>query len=439
MSNKTLLHDVFNQLLEEIRPQTLISDACKLEGNILSVFEKKYDLDAYKNIYLLGSGKAVLPMAKELGKRLKPYLKKTLIIGPYASEERLENGRYLQSTHPLPSQKSVDAAKALQFTLQELDKDDLFIYVLSGGNSALVELPEENITLSEFQEATRLMLHSGMPIEKINSVRKHLSQVKGGKLAKMTKAQGIVLVLSDVIGDDLYAIGSAPFYCDQSSFEDAVSVLEAYEILEKMPKGIQTFLQEGVAGLHAETPKEPCVHIDHHIIGSNGLVLKKTQQLLQNRAIQAHIVEKPLEGNIVHLAQELVRFSAGHQQRTSAYIFGGEPTVEVKGKGKGGRNQHLCLSVLTHCDGSCDMTFLSGATDGVDGNSTAAGAIVDIHSLAYAKSHHIDPEHYLESFDSNSFFTQTGELLITGPTHNNLLDIVILLIESNPKQRETNG
>lgn len=439
MSNKTLLHGVFNQLLEEITPQTLISDACKLEGNILSIFEKKYDLNAYKNIYLLGSGKAVLPMAKEVKKCLKPYVKKTLIVGPYASEETLENGRYLQSTHPLPSQKSIEAAKALQLTLQELEHDDLFIYVLSGGNSALVELPEENIALSEFEEATRLMLHSGMPIEKMNSVRKHISQVKGGKLAKKTKAQGIVLVLSDVIGDDLYAIGSAPFYCDPSSFEDVVKVLDAYDILEKMPQGIQTFLQEGVSGLHAETPKEPCEHIDHHIIGSNALVLKKAQQLLQDRGIHTYIVEKPLEGNIAQLAQELVKFSAGHQQQTSGYIFGGEPTVEVKGKGKGGRNQHLCLSVLTHCDGSCDMTFLSGATDGVDGNSTAAGAIVDIHSLAYAKAHHIDPEHYLESFDSNSFFTQTGELLITGPTHNNLLDIVIILIEPNPKQRERHG
>jgi len=438
MSNKTLLNRVFDQLLEEITPQKLIAGSCQLSGKKLTVLDKTYDLDNYKNIYLLGSGKAVIPMAKEVENLLKPFLKKTLLIGPYSSEETFHNATYIQSTHPLPSQKSVHAAMELQEMLQTFDKDDLFIYVLSGGNSALVELPEDKISLNEFQEVTKLMLHSGMPIEKMNSVRKHLSQVKGGKLAQQTKAQGIVLVLSDVIGDDLYAIGSAPFYCDQTSFTDAEDALKSYALLDKIPESIQNFFKEGKAGIYVETPKIPYEHIDHHILGSNSVVLKKAQQLLQKEGIDTIIIDEPLTGNTVELAKELVKFSVSHHM-TRAYIFGGEATVVVKGGGKGGRNQHLCLSVLTLLDGSRDITFLSGATDGIDGNSNAAGALIDTHSLVYAKVHHIDPQHYLDSFDSNSFFAQTGELLITGPTHNNLLDIVIMLIEANPTQRETDG
>ena len=439
MSNKTLLNGVFDQLLEEITPEKLVAESCKLDENKLTVLDKTYDLDEYENIYLLGSGKAVIPMAEEVERLLKPFIKKTLIIGPYDTDKTFDSGTYMQSTHPLPSLKSIDSARALQEMLQQLTEDDLFIYVLSGGNSALVELPEEGISLNEFQEVTRLMLHSGMPIEKMNSVRKHLSQVKGGKLAQQTKAKGVVLVLSDVIGDDLYAIGSGPFYCDQTSFSDAEDALNTYGVYDKMPESIQTFFKEGRLGIHAETPKKPYEHIEHHIVGSNSIVLEKAQQLLQKEGIATSIIDEPLQGDTSQITKHLLKFTHSHQERTHAYIFGGEATVVVKGEGKGGRNQHLCLNILTQCYLSCDITFLSAATDGVDGNSNAAGALIDTHSLVDAKARHIDPQHYLDSFDSNSFFEQTGELLITGPTHNNLLDIMIMLIEPNPTQRETNG
>lgn len=439
MSYKTVLDGMFHQLLEEITPEKLIAESCRMDGNKFTVLDKSYDLDKYKNIYLLGSGKAVIPMAQEVEKYLKPFLKKSLIIGPYDGDNIFDNCTYMQSTHPLPSLKSVDAAKALQEVLEQLDEDDLFVYLLSGGNSALVELPEENITLNEFQEVTRLMLHSGMPIEKMNSVRKHLSQVKGGKLAQQTKAKGIVLVLSDVIGDDLYAIGSAPFYCDETSFRDAEEALRTYKVFEKMPESIQSFFEEGHSGMHCETPKTPSEHMDHHIVGSNRIVLEKAQQLLQKEGLSASIVNEPLQGDTNQVTKKLLEFFKSHQEKTHAYIFGGEVTVVVKGDGKGGRNQHLCLNILTHCDLSCDITFMSAATDGVDGNSNAAGALIDTHSLVDAKARHIDPKHYLDSFDSNSFFEQSGELLITGPTHNNLLDIMVMLIESNPTQRNTHG
>lgn len=439
MSNKTLLRKTFDAVLQEVRPQNLLKQACRLKDNILSVSGQNYDLRKYKNIYLLGSGKAVVPMTIEMQKLLKERVSNALIIGAYSSDVKLDNGIYFKSSHPVPTHKSLQAGRALQDTLTSFTEDDLFIYLLSGGNSALVELPEEPISLAEFQEATSLMLKGAMPIEKINSVRKHISQVKGGKLAGKTKAQGIVLVLSDVIGDDLHAIGSAPLYCDTTTFDDAKAALEEYGLFEKMPQSIRNVLEEGEKGLRDETPKVPYKHIDHYVLGSNRLVLQKAQKLLLASGVDSTVIEKPIEGNTEELAEELLRFAASHQENRHCYIFGGESTVLVQGGGKGGRNQHLCLSILKQLEGKTDITFLSAATDGVDGNSDAAGAVIDTHSPVDARSHNINVQHYLETFDSNSFFAQTGELLVPGPTHNNLLDIVMMLIEPKPTEGDTNG
>lgn len=439
MSNKTLLRSVFDQLITEISPQRLIEEQCGLKGDILRVADTSYDLSRYNNIYLLGSGKAVLPMTQAIQRLLKERIFYTLIVGAYPLNEEIEKTEYIRSTHPLPSSKSLSAAAALKEALLSFDGDDLFIYLLSGGNSALVELPEEEISLEEFQEATSLMLHGGMPIDAINCVRKHLSAVKGGKLAALTKAEGVVLVLSDVIGDDLYTIGSAPLYYDTTSYKDAIEQLEAHSLFEKMPSSVQRFLIEGEEGLHDETPKEEHKHIHHHILGSNRIVLQKAQMLLQGCGVEASIIEKPIQGDVSDIAQEMLALAYTPLQKRHCYILGGEATVVVKGKGSGGRNQHLCLSLLQLLKGDIDITFLSAATDGIDGNSKAAGALIDLHSCANAQLKHLNIEHYLESFDSNSFFTRSDELLVPGPTHNNLLDIVMMLIEPRAEQGEGNG
>jgi len=439
MSNKTLLRNTFDELLKEITPQSLIAQQVRLKGDTLRISNTDYDLSRYKKIYLLGSGKAVIPMAKEVHGLLSSYITQTLIIGAYDCNEKFDDCLYFKSTHPLPSSKSVQAAKSLQTIMSQCDEDDLFIYLLSGGSSAMIELPEETISLKEFQETTALMLRGGMPIEKMNSVRKHISQVKGGKLANHTKAEGIVLVLSDVIGDDLHVIGSAPLYYDTSSFEDSVSALKEYGLFKKIPSSVRNFLKEGEQGLHEETPKAAHQHIHHYILGSNSLVLEKAHEILRKKGVEASVIEKPYNGDVNELAEEFIQFAKRHQGREHCYVFGGESTVLVDGEGKGGRNQHLCLSILGHLDGKIDLTFLSAATDGVDGNSDAAGALIDLHSPANAISHNLEVEYYLDTFDSNSFFDQTGELLIPGPTHNNLLDIVMMLIKPKPTLGDIDG
>lgn len=429
MSKKNTLHTVFNALIDELKPQNLIAEQCRFADGILTVQETDIDLAPFRHIHLLGSGKAVIPMAEVLRSILGERVESTLLVGAYQNAAVAESVRYIQSSHPLPSTKSVEAATALREQMLSLQEDDFFIYLLSGGNSALVELPESPITLEEFQATTALMLQGGMPIEAMNCVRKHLSQVKGGKLAQGCKANGIVLVLSDVIGDDLHAIGSAPLYFDTTTFEDAVVLLKEYSLFEIVPQSVQHYLSEGSAGRHLETPKAASEKIRHFVLGSNTHVLNKAKMLLENNNVPATIVAEPIKGDTQVLAEELVDFAENYRGERHCFIFGGEATVNVRGEGRGGRNQHLALSVLQRLEGHNDITFLSAATDGIDGNSDAAGALIDMHSRVYALSHEIDPSFYLETFDSNAFFSKTGELLITGPTHNNLLDIVMILIE----------
>jgi len=431
MSNKILLRNVFTNLLKEISPEKLIERSCVYESGSeeLKIFESSYNLSNYKNVHILGSGKAVIPMACAMQTLLKERITSSLLVGAYALEAPLPKTTYLQSTHPIPSEISLEAAHALQDKLQSLHQDDFFIYLLSGGTSALVELPVNEISLKDFQETTLQMLHGGMPIEAINAVRKHISQVKGGKLALQTSAQGVVLVLSDVIGDDLHAIGSAPFYYDTTSFLDAISSLKHYKVFEKIPKDICDYLEAGVRNEVEETPKSTSSHIEHFIIGSNALVLQKSQKLLSQSNCKSSIISTPIEGDVAKVADQLYNFALEHQEQRHCYIFGGEATVIVNGAGKGGRNQHLCLHLLTKLIGKCDLTVLCAATDGVDGNSTAAGAIIDWHSRIDALSHNIDPAHYLQEYNSNTFFTKTDALLEPGATDNNLLDIIIMLIE----------
>ncbi len=439
MSNKILLRTTFTTLLEDINPKNLLREQCSYSDDKLSLQSETYDLQRYKSIHLLGSGKAVIPMAQAMQALLGDKIAESILVGAYENHEELVNTRYIKSTHPLPSQQSLEAATALQTALQGLGEDDFFIYLLSGGNSALVELPEDPITLQEFQTTTDLMLKGGMPIEAINCVRKHLSKVKGGKLALNTKAKGVVLVLSDVLGDDLHAIGSAPLYFDTTRFSDAINALEQYGLFEKLPNSVQLFLQEGKAGKHPETPKQEDPKIRHQLLGSNTLVLQKAKALLEEAGVSTTIMPQKVEGDAHHLARELLDFVDEHQNERHVYLFGGEATVNVRGEGRGGRNQHLALCFLYGLDGEKDVTFLSGATDGVDGNSDAAGALIDMHSRINAIALQIDPLYYLESFDSYTFFTKTGELLTPGPTHNNLLDIVMILIEPKPIQGATNG
>ena len=426
MSKKEMIKDVFNSLLKEIHPKKLIKNQCKFESNILYINNEKIVIPENKKIYLLGSGKAVLPMAEAINEIMGEKIEKQLLVGAYENSYKNVNQEYIKSTHPLPSKNSILAAKKLKELFFSLKEDDIVIYLLSGGNSALVELPQDGISLEEFQEATDIMIKGAMPIEAINCVRKHISKVKGGRLASYTKAKTYVLTLSDVIGDDLEAIGSGPLYCDKTTFTDAVNYLNSYKLFSSIPQSIKKYLESGILKKVEDTPKKEAKNVKHFILGSNKILLEKAKELLLEKDIDAKLSNELISGDVSFVNKKLLEFV---KDKNGCFIFGGEATVKVKGSGKGGRNQHLVLSFLKNFPKNKNMVFLSAASDGVDGNSDASGAIIDNETLKTISKLNLNIDKYLNSFDSNSFFKQSTDLLIPGPTHNNMLDIVIIYID----------
>jgi glycerate-2-kinase len=427
MQIKEILKDSFFEVLKDIEPSKLVNKKCKFNENEIIINKEKIDLPKNKKIHLYGSGKAVLSMAKSIYENIEEKIEKAVLVGPYENSLRKDNLLYLKSSHPTPSNKSEDAAKILKKSIESLSSDDFFIYLLSGGNSALVELPVENITMKELQETTDLMLKGSMPIVAMNCIRKHLSQVKGGRLVSNCKARGIVLVLSDVLSNDLEAIGSAPLYFDSSTFEDSIKYLEKYDLFEKIPKKVKEYLILGKNAKIEDTPKKEKGNIKHFLIASNEILLEDIQKKLLSKNIIAQIMDKKIEEDVNIVVDDLFEFIKNTEE--GCFIFGGEALVKVTSNGKGGRNQHLILSFLDRFPKNKKINILSAASDGIDGNSNSAGAIINNKSLEKVELLNLDIKKYLKDFNSNEFFAKTGDLVNTGPSHNNMLDVLIINIE----------
>jgi len=427
MQIKEIFKDSFFEVLKDIEPSKLINNKCKFNENEIIIDNKKIPFPKNKKIHLYGSGKAVLSMAKSIYENIEDKIQNAVLVGPYDNSLDKENLNYLKSSHPIPTNKSEIAARHLKSSIENLNEDDFFIYLLSGGNSALVELPDENITMDEFQETTDLMLKGSMPIVAMNCIRKHLSQVKGGRLVSNCKAKGIVLVLSDVLSNDFEAIGSAPLYLDNSTFEDSINYLKEYHIFDKVPKKVKEYLIQGKNGGIEDTPKKENENIQHFLIASNEILLSDIQKNLLTKGINSEIISKKIEEDVNIVVNDLLTFI--ENKKEGCFIFGGEALVKVTSNGKGGRNQHLILSFLNKFPKDKKVTILSAASDGIDGNSKSAGAVIDNTSLEKAKSLNLDIKKYLNDFNSNDFFAKTGDLVNTGPSHNNMLDVLIIHIE----------
>lgn len=427
MQIKEQLKNSFFEVLKNIEPSKLINNKCSFKENTILINGKITHLPKDKKIHLYGSGKAVLSMAKTIYEHLDKKIEKSLLVGPYENSLKKSTLTYLQSSHPIPSVKSLEAAKCLKESLESLDENDFFIYLLSGGSSALVELPVKEISMQEFQETTDLMLKGSMPIVAMNCVRKHLSQVKGGRLVSNCKAKGIVLVLSDVISNNLEAIGSAPLYCDSTSFSDAITYLKEYDLIEKIPQNVKEYLLLGEDLKIEDTPKTQKENIKHFLIASNEILLNDIKEKLYTKNITAQIIDKKIEADVNIVVDDLLEFIKTKEE--GCFIFGGEALVKVTSNGKGGRNQHLVLSFLDKFPKDKKITLLSAASDGIDGNSLSAGAVVDNHSFENTKLLNLDIKEYLKDFNSNEFFEKLDDLVNTGPSHNNMLDVLIINIE----------
>ena len=340
----------------------------------------------------------------------------------------------------MPDEAGHRATLEILKLLEGAKKNTLVLFLISGGGSALLVAPWEGITLEDKQKVTDELLRAGVSIGELNTVRKHLSRVKGGRLAQIAyPARGISLILSDVIGDRLSIIASGPTCADPSTFVDAVDVLEKYSSnTAKIPSSVMDILKEGARGGIPETPKEgePFLkNFQNIIIGSNKLATKAARTRAIELGFYSTVFSNEIHGEAKDVAQqyamqakELQKALLKNRSQNICLIFGGETTVMVKGSGFGGRNTELALAFALEIEGVKGITLLSAGTDGTDGPTDAAGAIVDGSTIQVARSKGLNPQSYLDRNDSYSFFKETGELLITGPTGTNVMDVQVILI-----------
>lgn len=437
MDMNSIAEQIFLAGVAGVLPDQLIRSQVKLNGNILSVAGNNYDLSSIKNIYVIGAGKASALMAKEIEFLLGARITKGHIVVKYGHGCDLKFITIIEAGHPLPDANGVAAAGQILEIARSADERDLVICLISGGASSLLADFPEGSDLNELQQVNELLVKSGAGIKEINTVRKHLSGIKGGQLARaIYPAKAVSLILSDVVGDPLDVIASGPTSYDNSTYADALAVIKAYELENKFPKTMMRHLQDGIAGWHPETPKagdKVFENIKNLVIGSNNIALNAAADKAQALGFTTHIITDALEEDYTEVADFILttieRFSNDHKEKPLCLLFGGEPTVKVTGNGLGGRNQHLALYCALKLQGAKGISLLCAGTDGNDGPTDAAGAIVDGTTAEKASSAGIDPQAYLNKADAYHFFEQMGGHILTGSTKTNVMDMMVVLIE----------
>ncbi|WP_276480326.1 glycerate kinase type-2 family protein [Paraflavitalea pollutisoli] len=391
---------------------------------------------AQGNIYVIGAGKAAAAMAQATEQVLGDKITAGVVTTKYGHSLPTAIIRIVEAAHPIPDENGLQGVKALIGLLTNVTAEDTVLCLLSGGASALwPDLPSVT-TLTELQALSDQLIRSGASIAEINTVRKHLSSIKGGQLAKLCHgAQVHALIISDVPGDDLSVIASGPTVADASTYNDAIAILERYELWQGIPVSLQKHLEDGSKGINPETPKpgDPTFDKVHNtIIASNNIALAAAVKKAE--ALGYYTIVHPFETGDAELAAEkLLQAALEYDGPLPAYILqGGETTVKVTGNGLGGRNQHFVLTALKKMQeaGPRDVVFtaLSAGTDGTDGPTDAAGAIGDWYTLQRAGQAGLDIACYLQTHDAYHFFQKTDSLLITGPTQTNVMDLMMVQI-----------
>lgn len=432
---KNIREEVLNgidNLFKIIDPERIISKLINIGNDKLKIYGNEINLKDINRIFLISFGKAAIKMARGAISKLKIY--KGLVVSNIDYSNFPKNIEYVKGEHPFPGEGSLYGGKRLIELLKEINENDLVLILISGGGSSLVEYPL--IPLEDLIELTKILLKSGLSIDEINTIRKHISEIKGGKLLKYIKGKIYSLIISDVIGDDIGTIASGPTYFDNSTFFDAYKILEKYELIDKVPKSVIDTLNKGMKNEISETLKEvefPKDRVKNFVISSNYDACKYLIEFYKNRGystiylgsrIQGEVreVSKVIGGIILDIFEERINL-----KKPCALIFGGETTVVVKGNGKGGRNQELSLLISKYIQNK-KILFSSFGTDGIDGITDAAGAIVDGETLNRAEKLNLDYKKFLENNDSYNFFMKLNDLIITGPTGTNVMDIGISLI-----------
>jgi glycerate 2-kinase len=434
--------DLFSHGLEAVNPFNAVRKALHLEKNKITIDLNKskaltYYLQEFDRIIVVGMGKATALMAKAVDEILGNAITDGCVVVKYGYIAQLKAIRLLEAGHPLPDENGLKGAREIVKLVEQAGEKDLIIFLISGGGSALLPLPAEGVTLAEKQSMTQQLLECGADIQEINAIRKHISMVKGGQLARLAYPATIVsMILSDVVGDRLDTIASGPTVPDATTFHEALNMINKYDLLEKIPPSIRKRITAGARGEIAETPKEgDKVFKKAHnlIVGSNIIALQAIAEQAKKIGLNVIILSSAIEGEAKEVAKVIsamakeMTISGNPVPAPGCVISGGETTVTITGNGKGGRNQELGLAAAIAIDGIDNLVILSGGTDGSDGPTDAAGAIVDGTTLQRARKCGIDAHRFLENNDAYNFLKQTQDLLVTGPTNTNVMDIHLIL------------
>lgn len=445
MTQKDAALQIFRAALAAVDPHQCVERVVRREGDALTVQQDsgsiRIELGEIDRLHVVGCGKAGAPMARAVEELVGERIASGLVAVKYGhtlpQETSFARVRVAEAGHPQPDAAGMCQAKEVVKTLNGASERDLVIALISGGGSALWPLPVPAVTLEEKAELNRQLLASGADIHEINVLRKHVSRIKGGWAARLAHpAQVLVLLISDVIGDRLDSIASGPFAPDATTFGEALEIVERYGLSTEIPVSIQYHLWNGLAGKVPETPKSGDAafeRVTHWICASNARALEGARLEAESLGYQVEVIERPIDGDVGVAAKgfcaRLMEIAEQGQERPVCLIGGGEPTVSLgSSPGKGGRNQHFALASALEIQGRAELTVLSCGTDGSDGPTDAAGAMVSGATIDQCRSLGLDPRIALETHDAYPLFEKLGGLVKTGPTNSNVMDIMLGIV-----------
>ena len=445
--NKEYLIDIFNFAINAADPYRSVMERLRVAGDKIILSEGEYNLNDFSRIIVVGAGKAVVPMACAVEEGFENRIEEGVVIVKYGHAGTLRKIRQIEASHPLPDLNGVSGTNEIMDVLKKADEKTLVICLLSGGASSLLVSPITDLNLEDKQSVTDLLLKAGANINELNTIRKHLSNVKGGRMAEIAHPATIVtMILSDVIGDRLDVIASGPTVPDPTTYEDAIDVIRKYGLGDKIPVKVARILGDGQKGKLKETPKgneEFFRETRTVIVGGIKEAINAAWKKAESLGFATEIMTSELQGEAREAARDLAAraIEARNAMKTGddprCLLSGGETTVTVRGSGLGGRNQELALAFAKEIEGKSGISLLSAGTDGTDGPTDAAGAIVDSSTISLARQYKLDVEFYIENNDSYHFFEKLDSLsgeryhLKTGPTGTNVMDLQIIMVDKN--------
>ncbi len=430
---------ILGSALDSVDPKKAVRDQIKRRGNVLHAGGGVYDLDSFKRVFLVGGGKAGGSMAEAVESLLGDRLTGGVVNILKGTKERYRTSRVelVEASHPVPDEAGVRGVEAMLDTVSGLTTDDLVMVVISGGGSALMPCPAEGVTLDDLQAVTKALLRRGATINDLNAVRKHLDAFKGGQLAKRCQpAEVLSLILSDVVGDPLDTIASGPTAPDPMTWADAEGTLKKYDVWETAPESVKARTGKGLAGKIPDTPKESDAafsKVKNIVVANNSHAAEAASRKAHDLGYNSIILSTMVEGEARHVGGVYAGIAREISERgrpvkpPAAIIIGGETTVDVKGPGRGGRNQEVALGAARRISASPSL-IASVATDGVDGPTDAAGALVDGATLGRSVEMGLSIDEKLTENDAYNFFDRLGDLIKTGPTGTNVNDLALILV-----------